>query len=90
MLKHQGDGFHSSRGGVTQRHGPAVTAAMSGLSVEERVADGVHTALINREGGFPVACRSRGGLMLAIDACTDELGHGATRRLLLQAARALR
>lgn len=89
MLRHHGDGFRTDSGGTTSRGGAPVTARAR-LTIEERVADGLHVALVNHAGGYPVGVRSRGALLLAIDACTEELGHGATRRLLLQAARTLR
>jgi hypothetical protein len=88
MLRHSGNGF--GKGKTTARDGPAITATGANMTINERIADGVHVALVNREGGFPVAYASRGRVLMAVDAAIAECGERATRRLLLQAARALR
>jgi len=87
MLKHSGDGF--SNGGTSSRDGPPITASGANFTIDERIADGVHVALCNREGGFAVASIARARLLVAIDGVVAE-GRYSARRLLLQAARALR
>jgi hypothetical protein len=86
MLRHHGDGFRNR----PSRDGPPITAAGANMTLDERIADGVHVALCRRAGGFPVASAARGRLLLAIDAVVAESGERAARRLLLQAARVLR
>lgn len=89
MIRYAGDGFHNHTGS-TSKKGPPMAYVTRKPTIDDRIADGVHVALIRMAGGFPVANASRGRLLLAIDACLDESGSNATRRLLLQAARTLR
>ena len=60
------------------------------LTINERLADGVHVALCRREGGFPIASAARARLLVAVDGVLAESGPSSARSVLLQAARALR